>query len=344
MICIIRKLKKFSLEWKDEPTIGFTHFQPAQPVTVGKRSCLWLNDIIMDFDNIEIQIYNLCARGEKGTTGTSASYLSLFDGDHLKVKVLDELIALELGFDSSYKITGQTYSRKIDTFILQSLSSIGESVHKFATDIRLLQNIGEIKESFGDKQIGSSAMPYKQNPMKCERACSLSRFAITSPINAGFTSAIQWFERTLDDSAIRRIIIPETFLAIDGALNLYLDIVSNLRVDYNKIRENVYLELPIMASENIIMSAVKKGKDRQIVHETIRSCYMDNKLVRSNILEILSKNTNIGLSIEEIREIVNIKNFIGRSAEQVEEFIESDVNQILEEYSYVENIIPDIKV
>ena len=267
---VLRKLCDFAVTWKDLPTLGFTHYQPAQLVTVGKRACLWAQDILFDIEDIERVLGRIRCRGVKGTTGTQASFLALFDGDHEKVRRLEQRVSEKLGFARAYAVTGQTYPRKVDSDVLRVLAAVGESVHKFATDMRLLQNMKEIEEPFGEKQIGSSAMAYKRNPMRCERACALARFLIVSPLHAEMTSSIQWFERTLDDSAIRRLSLPESFLAADGALNLYLSIMENPDVYPKVIERHVRAELPFMATENILMARVKQGGDRQELHEVIR--------------------------------------------------------------------------
>ncbi|MDP7640165.1 MAG: adenylosuccinate lyase, partial [Candidatus Hydrogenedentes bacterium] len=268
---VLAKLKDFALKWKDLPTLGYTHYQPAQVVTVGKRACLWAQDLLFDVEDLEDAIARLRCRGVKGTTGTQASFLALFDGDSEKVKQLDQKVAERIGFESSYPVTGQTYPRKVDTHVLRVLAGLGESIHKFATDMRLLQNLKEVEEPFESTQVGSSAMAYKRNPMRCERACALARFLMVSPLHSEFTTATQWFERTLDDSAIRRLSLPEAFLACDGALNLYLNVMENPKVYPKMIERHLRGELPFMATENIIMACVKKGGDRQELHEAIRA-------------------------------------------------------------------------
>ncbi|HIJ64662.1 MAG TPA: adenylosuccinate lyase, partial [Candidatus Hydrogenedentes bacterium] len=267
---VLAKLAAFADQWKHLPTLGYTHYQPAQVVTVGKRACLWAQDMLLDIEDLEATLARLRCRGVKGTTGTQASFLELFEGDHEKVRHLDMLVALKLGFDSSYPVTGQTYPRKVDTHVLRVLAAIGESVHKFATDMRLLQNLKEIEEPFGKRQVGSSAMAYKRNPMRCERACALARFLMVVPLHSEFTAAVQWFERTLDDSAIRRLSLPEAFLACDGILNLYLNVMEAPAVYPKVIEKHLRAELPFMATENIIMACVKRGGDRQELHEIIR--------------------------------------------------------------------------
>ncbi|MFA6243131.1 MAG: lyase family protein, partial [Candidatus Hydrogenedentales bacterium] len=318
------------------PTLGFTHYQPAQLVTVGKRACLWAQDILFDIEDIERVIARLRCRGVKGTTGTQASFLALFDGDHEKVKRLEQRVSEKLGFERAYAVTGQTYPRKVDSDVLRVLAAIGESVHKFATDMRLLQNMKEIEEPFGDKQIGSSAMAYKRNPMRCERACALARFLIVSPLHAEMTSSVQWFERTLDDSAIRRLSLPESFLAADGVLNLYLSIMENPDVYPKVIERHVRAELPFMATENILMARVKRGGDRQELHEVIRrhsqaaARRVKEEGGDNDLLERLAQDPAIGMSIEEIDAILDIRQFVGRAPEQVVEFVEAEAAPVLE--------------
>ena len=268
---VLAKLRDFALQWKDLPTLGYTHYQPAQVVTVGKRACLWAQDLLFDIEDLEEVLQRLKCRGVKGTTGTQASFMALFNNDSDAVRKLDELVAKKLGFESSYPVTGQTYPRKVDTHVLRVLAAIGESTHKFATDMRLLQNLKEIEEPFEKSQIGSSAMAYKRNPMRCERACALSRFLMVAPLHSELTTAVQWFERTLDDSAIRRLSLPESFLACDGVLNLYLNVMEGPVVYPKVIEKHLMEELPFMATENILMACVKRGGDRQVLHEVIRT-------------------------------------------------------------------------
>ena len=270
MLAVIEKLSEFAYKYKDVPTLGFTHFQAAQLTTVGKRACLWINDLLYDMDELEHRIKSLKLLGSKGTTGTQASFLELFEGDHQKCRKLEELIAKEMGFEACAAVSGQTYSRKIDAGVLATLSGIAQSAAKFATDMRLLAHLKELEEPFESNQIGSSAMPYKRNPMRCERICALARYVIADYENGAMTAYNQWLERTLDDSANKRISIPEAFLAVDGILNIYLNVAGGIKVYEKVIDRHIREELPFMASENIMMDAVKKGGDRQKLHERIR--------------------------------------------------------------------------
>ncbi len=350
IVAVLKKLKDFSLKYKDLPTLGYTHFQPAQLVTVGKRTCMWAQDLVMDLQQIDSLFLKIKCRGVKGATGTQASFLTLFNGDHEKVKQLDQRVAKKLHFSDSIPITGQTYTRKIDTQILQILAGIGESVHKFATDLRLLQHEKEIEEPFEKSQVGSSAMPYKRNPMRAERACSLARFVMGIPMYSEFTSAVQWMERTLDDSAIRRIIIPEAFLATDGMLNLYLNIMENPVVYPQVIAKHVREELPFMATETLLMASVKKGGDRQKLHEIIRrhaqaageQVKMEGK--ENDLLERLANDPEFPLDTDEIKACLNEKDFIGRAPQQVEEFIEEVIDPILKKYTEAQEISSSISV
>ncbi|GMU93133.1 MAG: adenylosuccinate lyase [Candidatus Hydrogenedentota bacterium] len=336
---VLSRLCDFARQWKDLPTLGYTHYQPAQLVTVGKRACLWAQDILFDIEDIERSLARLRCRGVKGTTGTQASFLALFEGDHAKVVELERRVSQKLGFDSAYAVTGQTYPRKVDSQVLRVLAGIGESVHKFATDMRLLQNLKEIEEPFGEKQIGSSAMAYKRNPMRCERACALARFLIVAPLHAEMTSATQWFERTLDDSAIRRISLPEAFLAADAALNLYLSIIEAPDVYPGVIERHVRAELPFMATENILMACVKKGGDRQELHEVIRQHSQDAaRRVKqdgadNDLLERLANDKRIGMSRSEIDDLLDLRQFVGRAPEQVIEFIENEASPVLQRHA-----------
>ncbi len=332
---VLDKLRVFAEQWKDLPTLGYTHYQPAQVVTVGKRACLWAQDILFDIEDLERTRDRLRCRGVKGTTGTQASFLALFDGDHGKVLALEKRVSEKLGFDRAYAVTGQTYPRKVDTQVLQVLASIGESVHKFATDMRLLQNLKEIEEPFESKQIGSSAMAYKRNPMRCERACSLARHLMVAPLHSGFTTATQWFERTLDDSAIRRISLPEAFLAADAILNLYLNVMENPAVYPKVIERHLRAELPFMATENILMACVKRGGDRQELHEVIRTHSqaaaqrVKMEGADNDLLERLAGDPAIGMTEAEIDAVLDMKQFVGRAPEQVVEFIANEVQPVL---------------
>lgn len=337
LISIINNLKKFALEYKDMPTLGFTHYQAAQLTTVGKRASLWMQDLILDIENLDFVIKNLKLRGVKGTTGTQASFMNLFNNDEDKVKKLDRLVANKMGFDKCYSVTGQTYSRKVDSIILNTLSEIAQSAYKFSNDIRLLQNLKEIEEPFEKHQIGSSAMAYKRNPMRSERMGSLARYVIIDSLNPAITASNQWFERTLDDSANKRLSIAEGFLALDGVLNLYMNISENLVVYEKIIKKHVENELPFMATENIMMEAVKKGGDRQELHEIIREHSMlASQRVKKDGLDndLISRvigDSRFGLSESEIQNIIDPIKFIGRAPNQVIDFINEYVNPILED-------------
>ncbi|RKL64136.1 adenylosuccinate lyase [Thermoanaerobacteraceae bacterium SP2] len=340
LINVINNLKDFALKYKDLPTLGFTHFQPAQLTTVGKRACLWIQDLATDLGDLEYQEQNLMLRGVKGTTGTQASFMKLFDNDEEKVKKLDSLVAAKMGFERTFPITGQTYPRKLDSRVLQVLQSIAESAHKFAVDIRLLSSLKEIEEPFEEKQIGSSAMAYKRNPMRCERITALSRYVIVNGLNPYITASNQWFERTLDDSANRRIVIPECFLAVDSILNIYMNISRGLVVNSKVIEKHIFEELPFMATENILMEAVKRGGDRQELHEVIRMYSLeasrdvkqggDNKLI-----EKIIKDGRFRLNEMEIRQMLKPENFIGRSSNQVVDYISQFIDPILEKYKNI---------
>lgn len=347
---VLSTLCAFAVKWKDLPTLGYTHYQPAQLVTVGKRACLWAQDLLFDIEDIERTLARLRCRGVKGTTGTQASFLSLFDGDHGKVLRLEQRVSEKLGFDGAYAVTGQTYPRKVDSQVLRVLAGIGESVCKFGTDMRLLQNLKEIEEPFGEKQIGSSAMAYKRNPMRCERACALGRFLVVAPLHAELTSATQWFERTLDDSAIRRISLPEAFLAADAALNLYLSIIEAPDVYPGVIERRVRAELPFMATENILMACVKKGGDRQELHEVIRQhaqAAARNVKVEggeNDLLDRLAADKRIGMSRGEIDAILDLRQFVGRAPEQVVEFVEREAGPVLARHRDRLGKISDVRV
>ncbi len=346
---VLARLAAFAEEWKDLPTLGYTHYQPAQVVTVGKRACLWAQDILMDVEDLEDAIARLKCRGVKGTTGTQASFMALFDGDSEKVRRLDELVARKLGFDSSYPVTGQTYPRKVDSHVLQVLARIGESVHKFATDMRLLANLKEIEEPFEKHQVGSSAMAYKRNPMRCERACALARFLMVAPLHAEFTTATQWFERTLDDSAIRRLSLPEAFLACDGILNLYLSIMEAPVVYPKVIERHLKAELPFMATENIIMAGVKRGGDRQELHEAVRThSHAAAARVKeghdNDLLDRLAGDPVIDMTRVEMEHILDVRQFVGRAPQQVSEFLQEHVSPVLERHKDRLGVRSDVKV
>ena len=332
----IKLLADFALKYKAVPTLGFTHFQPAQPTTIGKRATLWINDLLLDLEELDFVISSLKLLGSKGTTGTQASFLELFDQDTSKVIELDRLIAKKMGFEATYPVSGQTYSRKVDSRVMNVLSAIAQSAHKFSNDIRLLQNLKEIEEPFEKGQIGSSAMAYKRNPMRSERIASLSRYVLVDALNPAITAATQWFERTLDDSANKRISIPEGFLAVDSILNLYMNVADGLVVYEKVIEQHILAELPFMATENILMDAVKKGGDRQELHEKIRVHSMEAAKVvkmeggKNDLLERIAGDSAFPLTMEELLEVMNPINFVGMAVKQVENFIENDVKNILD--------------
>lgn len=339
LVNVIDNLKNFALKYKDLPTLGFTHFQPAQLTTVGKRACLWLEDLLMDYDALKAIICNFRLRGVKGTTGTQASFMELFDNDEQKVKLLEKLVVKKLGYDKVFPITGQTYPRKFDYEILSLLSKIAQSGYRFANDIRLLQSMKEIEEPFEKNQIGSSAMAYKRNPMRSERLCSLARFVMSAPTNTAFTASTQWFERTLDDSANRRIIIAQSFLAVDGILKLYMNISENLVVYKKVINKHVMAELPFMATENIIMEGVKRGGNRQILHERIRVLSMkaaENVKINgaeNNLIDLI-KSDELFKSVKDVlNDVLEPSKYTGRAPSQVAEFIENEIDPVINENS-----------
>ncbi len=336
LINVINELSKFALEYKDMPTLGYTHFQPAQTTTVGKRATLWLQDLVMDLEDIEFQISKAKLLGSKGTTGTQASFLELFDGDKQKVKQLDDIIVNKMGYTDYFKVSGQTYPRKLDSQILNVLSSIAQSAFKFSNDIRLLQHLKEIEEPFEKSQIGSSAMAYKRNPMRSERIASLSRYVIADAVNPAITASTQWFERTLDDSANKRISVPEAFLCVDAILTLYRNVVDGLVVYPKVIRKHLNDELPFMATENIMMDAVKKGGNRQELHERIRVHSMEaGKMVKmegkqNDLLQRIANDDMFGLTMEELEAIMIPENFVGIAPEQTEDYIKNFIQPILQ--------------
>ena len=350
LVNVMEKLSKFALEYKDLPTLAFTHFQPAQPTTVGKRAVLWLNELLLDYEDLNYTIDNIKLLGCKGTTGTQASFVELFAGDEEKIKALDKMIAAEMGFDKVYPVSGQTYSRKIDSKVLSVLAEIAQSAHKFSNDIRLLQHLKEIEEPFEKNQIGSSAMAYKRNPMRSERIASLANYVMSDLMNPMLVASTQWFERTLDDSANKRLSIPEGFLSIDGILDLYLNVVDGLVVYPKVIEKRLLSELPFMATENILMEAVKHGGDRQELHERIRELSMEaGKRVKvegkdNNLLELIAADPVFNLSEDKLKEAMNPKLYVGRSSEQVVEFIDEYISPILEKFSSDLGEKPDIKV
>lgn len=328
LIAVIKSLSEFAMKYRSLPTLGYTHFQPAQLVTVGKRACLWIQDLTLDLEELDFVISNLKFHGCRGTTGTDASFLSLFDGDEEKVKKLSYYIAQECGFDSMFPVAGQTYPRKYDSRILNVLSSIAQSCYRFANDMRLLQHLRQVEEPFEKNQVGSSAMAYKRNPMRCERICSLARYIMADAMNAPMTASTQWFERTLDDSANRRISLPEGFLACDAILRIMRNVTDGLCVNEKIIERSVLEYLPFIATENLLMSAVKKGGDRQELHEIIRTNSMAATLrmkqgLDCNLLDLLADDPNFPLDRDEIMSVLNPADFVGRSAHQVEEFVSS---------------------
>ena len=338
LVQVLSRLADFAREYKALPTLGFTHFQAAQLVTVGKRATLWMNELLMDLEEVEHRISTLKLLGSKGTTGTQASFLELFEGDHEKVKELERRIAEELGFDAVVPVSGQTYSRKMDYNVLSTLAGIAQSASKFATDLRLLCHL-KVEEPFEKNQIGSSAMPYKRNPMRCERICSLARYVIVDAGNPAITTATQWFERTLDDSANKRISIPEAFLAVDAILNIYMNVASGLVVHPKVIRRHVMEELPFMASENIMMDAVKRGGDRQELHERIRVLSQEagrnvkDLGLSNNLIDLMAEDPAFGMSREELTAHLEPERYIGRCPEQVEEFLSQKIAPVLEKYA-----------
>ena len=336
LINVIAELAKFAAAYKDQPTLAFIHFQPAQPTTVGKRATLWMQELCIDLEDLDYVLGSLKLLGSKGTTGTQASFLELFDGDHEKCRRADRMIAEKMGFDSCYPVSGQTYSRKIDTRVLNVLAGIAQSAHKFSNDIRLLQHLKEVEEPFEKTQIGSSAMAYKRNPMRSERIASLSNYVMVDVLNPMMVASTQWFERTLDDSANKRLSVPEGFLAVDGILDLYLNVVDGLVVYPKVIEKHLMAELPFMATENIMMDAVKAGGDRQELHERIRELSMEaGKNVKvngqdNNLLELIAADPAFGLSLDELKKTMDPSRYVGRAPKQVEEFLEEVVNPILE--------------
>ena len=351
LITVIRNLSKFADEYKALPTLAFTHFQPAQPTTVGKRATLWLQELLMDLEDVEYQLSKAKLLGSKGTTGTHASFLELFDGDHEKCKMLDRKIAEKMGYKACFPVSGQTYSRKLDSQFLNVLAGIAQSAAKFSNDIRLLQHLKEVEEPFEKNQIGSSAMAYKRNPMRSERIGSLSRYVMVDVLNGYFTTATQWFERTLDDSANKRLSVPEAFLAVDGILSLYANVADGLVVYPKVIEQRLRKELPFMATENIMMDAVKKrGADRQQLHEKIREHSMAASRVvkveggENDLLERIAADEAFGVTLEELEKILKPENYTGRAKEQTEDFLNECIKPVLEKYADVESDKPEINV
>jgi adenylosuccinate lyase len=350
LVGTIASLREFALRWKDLPTLGFTHFQPAQATTVGKRAALWLQDLVDDLDEIDHVEKSLRFRGVKGATGTQASFLELFDGDHEKVRELDRRITARLGFERPFVITGQTYTRKVDYRVLAVLSGIAQSAHKFATDVRLLANKREIEEPFEEKQIGSSAMPWKRNPMRCERICALARFAMSLTDNAAHTAANQWLERTLDDSANRRLALSESFLSVDAILNLYSNVAAGLVVYPGVVRKNLMEELPFLASEHLMMEAVKAGGDRQSVHEALRvhareaarALKEDGEPPR--LAERLAQDPSFRAVAGKMDELLDPSRFIGRASEQVVEYVTAEVDPRLARYASLQRNVGRVEL
>ncbi len=350
LVNVIHELSRFAMKYKDMPTLAYTHFQPAQPTTVGKRATLWLNELVLDLEDLEYVMSSLKMLGSKGTTGTQASFLELFDGDHAKCRALDQKIAEKMGFTSCYPVSGQTYSRKVDYRVLSVLAGIAQSAHKFTNDIRMLQHMKEVEEPFEKHQIGSSAMAYKRNPMRSERIASLADYVMSDLMNPMLVSSTQWFERTLDDSANKRLSVPEGFLAIDGILDLYLNVVDGLVVYPKVIRKHLMAELPFMATENIMMDAVKAGGDRQELHEKIRQLSMQaGKTVKeegkdNNLLELIAQDPSFHLSLEDLEASMKPERYVGRAPQQTEEFITEVIHPILERNKDVLGLTAEINV
>ncbi|OHT00326.1 Adenylosuccinate lyase [Tritrichomonas foetus] len=350
LINLINELSKFALKYKDLPTLAFTHFQAAQPTTVGKRATLWIQDLLMDLEDVENQLSKAKLLGCKGTTGTMASFMELFNGDHQKCIQLDQKIAEKMGYSKCFTVSGQTYPRKLDYQMLSILSGIAQSAFKFSNDIRLLQHLKQIEEPFEKSQIGSSAMAYKRNPMRCERISSLARFVIVDSLNPAITAAVQWFERTLDDSANKRISIPEAFMAVDAILMLYINVTDGLVVYPKVIHQQFMREIPFMATENILMDAVKRGGDRQDLHEKIRQySIIAGKRVKeegleNNMAELIAADETFGMTIDDLNAIMKPENFVGRAPQQVQEFYDFDVKPILEANKSLLGISVEISV
>ena len=350
LINVIAELRNFAAKYKNQPTLAFTHFQPAQPTTVGKRATLWMQEFLMDLEDLEYVAGTLKLLGSKGTTGTQASFLELFDGDQETIDKIDPMIAEKMGFIAAYPVSGQTYSRKVDTRVLNVLAGIAASAHKFSNDIRLLQHLKEVEEPFEKTQIGSSAMAYKRNPMRSERIASLSRYVMVDALNPAITSATQWFERTLDDSANKRLSVPEGFLAIDGILDLCLNVVDGLVVYPKVIEKRLMSELPFMATENIMMDAVKAGGDRQELHERIRELSMEaGRTVKvegkeNNLLELIAADPAFNLSLEDLKKTMDPAKYVGRAPLQVDNFLKNVVDPILEANKEILGVKAEINV
>ena len=350
LVTVIRNLSAFADKYKSLPTLGFTHFQPAQPTTVGKRATLWIQDLLMDLEDVEYQLSKAKLLGSKGTTGTQASFLELFEGDHEKCRQLDKKIAEKMGYNGCFAVSGQTYSRKLDSQFLAVLSGIAQSASKFSNDIRLLQHLKEVEEPFEKNQIGSSAMAYKRNPMRSERITSLSRYVMCDVLNPAITAATQWFERTLDDSANKRISVAEAFLGVDAILNLYANVADGLVVYEKVIEQRLRKELPFMATENIMMDAVKRGADRQVLHERIRVHSMAaSKVIKeeggeNDLLERIAADDAFGVTLDELKSIISPEKYVGRAPQQTEEFLNEVVKPALEPYSSIATEQAEINV
>ncbi|MDY2819500.1 MAG: adenylosuccinate lyase [Hominisplanchenecus sp.] len=350
LVNVLAELAKFADQYKAQPTLAFTHFQPAQPTTVGKRATLWMQEFSLDLEDLDHVLDTMKLLGSKGTTGTQASFLELFDGDQETIDKIDPMIAEKMGFKECYPVSGQTYSRKVDTRVINVLAGIAASAHKFSNDIRLLQHLKEVEEPFEKTQIGSSAMAYKRNPMRSERIASLSRYVMVDALNPAITSATQWFERTLDDSANKRLSIPEGFLAIDGILDLCLNVVDGLVVYPKVIEKHMMAELPFMATENIMMDAVKAGGDRQELHERIRVLSMEaGRTVKeegkdNNLLELIAADPAFNMSLEELQKTMDPSRYVGRAPRQVEIFLKNVIAPILEENKELLGVKAEIHV
>ena len=350
LVNVMAELASFAEKYKDQPTLAFTHFQPAQPTTVGKRATLWLMELKLDLDDLDYVISSMKMLGSKGTTGTQASFLELFDGDHEKCRKADQMIAEKMGFKGCFPVSGQTYSRKVDSRVLSVLAGIAQSAHKFSNDIRLLQHLKEVEEPFEKNQIGSSAMAYKRNPMRSERIASLANYVMADMMNPMLVASTQWFERTLDDSANKRLSIPEGFLAVDGILDLYLNVVDGLVVYPKVIEKRLMSELPFMATENIMMDAVKAGGDRQELHERIRELSMEaGRNVKAegkdnNLLELIAADPSFNLTLEELKKTMDPKKYVGRAPQQVEEFLDEVIRPVLEENKDLLGVKAEINV
>lgn len=350
LVNVLAELAKFADKYKDQPTLAFTHFQPAQPTTVGKRATLWMQEFSLDLEDLDYVLGNMKLLGSKGTTGTQASFLELFDGNQETIDKIDPMIAEKMGFKECYPVSGQTYSRKVDTRVCNVLAGIAASAHKMSNDIRLLQHLKEVEEPFEKTQIGSSAMAYKRNPMRSERIASLSRYVMVDALNPAITSATQWFERTLDDSANKRLSIPEGFLAVDGILDLCLNVVDGLVVYPKVIEKRLMSELPFMATENIMMDAVKAGGDRQELHERIRVLSMEaGKNVKvegkdNNLLELIAADPAFNMTLEELQKTMDPAKYVGRAPRQVEKFLENVIAPVLEENKELLGVTAEIHV